>query len=135
MSANPTAAGCRSGILYISYDGMLEPLGQSQVVAYLEGLAPGRLIHLVSFEKASDWHDRSQREAMGRRLARAGIAWHPLRYHKSPSAPATAFDVAIGSALAIALVRKHGLKIVHARSYVPALMALAAKKATGVAFL
>ncbi len=28
------------GILYISYDGMLEPLGQSQVVGYLEKLAP-----------------------------------------------------------------------------------------------
>ena len=24
------------GVLYISYDGMLEPLGQSQVLAYLE---------------------------------------------------------------------------------------------------
>lgn len=26
-------------LLYISYDGMLEPLGQSQVLAYLEKLA------------------------------------------------------------------------------------------------
>jgi hypothetical protein len=43
------------GILYISYDGMLEPLGQSQVLAYREKLAPGRRIHLVSFEKTGDW--------------------------------------------------------------------------------
>src|SRR3954453_19797515 len=47
-----TGAGSSApGILYISYDGMLEPLGQSQVVAYLEMLAPGRRIHLISFEK------------------------------------------------------------------------------------
>ena len=31
-------------ILYISYDGMLEPLGQSQVVAYLEKLSPAAAV-------------------------------------------------------------------------------------------
>ena len=42
-------------ILYISYDGMLEPLGQSQVLAYLKRVAHGRRIHLISFEKSEDW--------------------------------------------------------------------------------
>ena len=66
-----TARGRAPGILYISYDGMLEPLGQSQVLAYLERLAPGRHIHLISFEKARDWTDGVQREAMSERLRRA----------------------------------------------------------------
>lgn len=123
------------GILYISYDGMLEPLGQSQVVAYLEKLAAGRRIHLVSFEKAADWADVARRGAMRARLGTAGIAWHPMRYHKSPSAPATAFDIAAGSAKAVALARRHRLGIVHARSYVPALMALAVKRLSGAKFL
>jgi glycosyltransferase involved in cell wall biosynthesis len=135
LSANPTPAGGGPGILYISYDGMLEPLGQSQVLAYLERLAPGRRIHLISFEKPPDWGDVAARGAMRERLRQAGIAWHPLRYHKSPSAPATAYDVAVGSALAIALVRGHRLGLVHARSYVAAAMALAAKGLTGAAFL
>ena len=134
MSASP-ARGDGPGILYISYDGMLEPLGQSQVVAYLEKLAPGRRIHLISFEKPRDWADEARQKAMRGRLERAGIAWHPLRYHKSPSAPATAYDIAVGAALAVRLVRRHRLGIVHARSYVPALMALAAKRASGAAFL
>ena len=102
-----TSAGAGSsapGILYISYDGMLEPLGQSQVVAYLEKLAPGRRIHLVSFEKDADWADVAARAAIRHRLDRAGINWHPKRYHKSPSAPATAYDIAVGSALAIHLM-------------------------------
>ena len=133
-----TSAGAGSsapGILYISYDGMLEPLGQSQVVAYLEKLAPGRRIHLVSFEKDADWADVAARAAIRHRLDRAGINWHPKRYHKSPSAPATAYDIAVGSALAIQLIREHRLRIVHARSYVAAAMALAAKRLTRVAFL
>ena len=48
-------------ILYISYDGMLEPLGQSQVLAYLKRLANGRRIHLISFEKADDWVNVAER--------------------------------------------------------------------------
>lgn len=123
------------GILYISYDGMLEPLGQSQVLAYLERLSPGRRIHLISFEKSDDWRDKAKREAVRRRIADAGIIWHPLRYHKRPSALATAYDIAIGTARAVALVRRHDLKIVHARSYVAALIALAVKRLCGTQFL
>jgi glycosyltransferase involved in cell wall biosynthesis len=123
------------GILYVSYDGMLEPLGQSQVLAYLERLSEGRRIHLVSYEKAGDWQESGRREAMVRRMAEAGIRWHPLRYHKSPSALATAYDVAVGIALAITLARRHRLTIVHARSYVAALVALIVKRIAGARFL
>jgi glycosyltransferase involved in cell wall biosynthesis len=123
------------GILYISYDGMLEPLGQSQVLAYLERLADGRRIHLISFEKPADWADTTPRDAVAARLAQAGIGWHPLRYHKRPSAPATAYDIAVGTANAIALAKRHRLSLVHARSYVAALIALAVKRITGAKFL
>lgn len=123
------------GVLYISYDGVLEPLGQSQVVPYLEKLAAGRRIHLISFEKPRDWADQARREAIRERLRRAGIGWHPLRYHKSPSALASAFDIAAGSACAVTLALRRRISIVHARSYVPALMALAVKRLTGAKFL
>lgn len=124
-----------AGVLYLSYDGMLEPLGQSQVLAYLEKLAPGRRIHLISYEKAEDWSDVPRRSEVAARIAAAGIRWHPLRYHKAPSAPATAYDVAVGTALAIRLSLQHRLRIVHARSYVAGLIALAVKRATRVRFL
>ena len=123
------------GILYISYDGMLEPLGQSQVLAYLEKLSSGRRIHLISFEKRSDWRNQANREQLRKRIGQVGIVWHPLTYHRTPSAPATAYDIAQGTALALALAIRHRLSIVHARSYVPALMALAVKRATGAQFL
>lgn len=124
-----------SGVLYISYDGMLEPLGQSQVLAYLKKLAVDRSIHLISFEKKADWEQADRRDALATEIADAGIRWHPLRYHKTPSALATAYDIAAGSALAVRLARRHGLTIVHARSYVAATMALAVKRSTGAKFL
>jgi glycosyltransferase involved in cell wall biosynthesis len=123
------------GVLYISYDGMLEPLGQSQVLAYLERLAPGRRMHLISFEKAGDWADDGNVDAVRGRIAGAGIHWHPLRYHKSPTAPATASDIAAGTALALALTLGHRIRLIHARSYVAGLMALAVKRTTSARFL
>ncbi|HEX5184732.1 MAG TPA: glycosyltransferase [Allosphingosinicella sp.] len=122
-------------ILYISYDGMLEPLGQSQVLAYLEQLAGDCDIRLMSFEKKADWRDRARRDALRARLRNAGIAWLPLRYHKAPSAPATAWDIAVGSAVASWQILRHRIRVVHARSYVPGVMALAAKRLTGARFL
>jgi len=124
-----------SGVLYISYDGMLEPLGQSQVLAYLEPLARDRPIHLLSFEKPEYWARTVQREAISLRMRKAGIHWHPRRYHKKPSAIATAYDILVGTLSALWLVVRYRLTIIHARSDVPALMAWLAKRFTSAKFL
>ena len=123
------------GVLYLSYDGMLEPLGQSQVLAYLERLAAERTIHLVSFEKPEDLADQPARARVAQRIAMSGIHWHPLRYHKRPSALATAYDILAGITIGSWLARRHGLGIVHARSYVAAVMALAIKRLSGARFV
>src|SRR3954451_24326025 len=114
---------------------MLEPLGQSQVLSYLERLSGRYEIGLISFDKKADWEEAGPREALGRRIEAAGIGWTPLRYHKAPSAPATAYDIAVGSLVGIREARRRRTAIVHARSYVAGLMALAAKRATGARFL
>lgn len=123
------------GILYISYDGMLEPLGQSQVLAYLNQLAAGRRIHLISFEKSEDWVRQAEWERIRLDMVGTGIVWHPLRYHKWPSAMATAWDIGCGIALGLWLVLRHRLHIVHARSYVASVIALVLKGLTGVQFV
>jgi glycosyltransferase involved in cell wall biosynthesis len=122
-------------VLYVSYDGMLEPLGQSQVCAYLKRLAPGRAIHLISFEKPEDLQDKTAFNAVASDLNAAGIVWHPLKYHRRPSAIATAWDIAVGCMLGMLLVWRHGIGIVHARSYVSAVIALCLKAVTGTSFL
>ena len=124
-----------SSVLYISYDGMLEPLGQSQVLAYLKRLVADRPIHLISYEKAGDWANVAERERLALDITASGIVWHPLRYHKRPTALATAWDIANGMRLGLWLVLRHRLRIVHARSYVPSVMALAIKRLTGVKYL
>ncbi len=125
----------KPAVLYISYDGMLEPLGQSQVIAYLEGLATEHDIHLISYEKPDDWRDTALQNTIRNRLNKSNINWHPLRYHKAPSVPATLFDIAHGTALAFCLVLRHRVKIIHARSYLPALIGRMVKAVTGVKLL
>lgn len=115
-------------VLYISYDGILEPLGQSQVLRYLERLTPDHKIVLISFERLHDWQQIERREALRRHICAAGITWIPLRYHKRPSAPATAYDIVQGVIVGAWAVMRHRIGIVHARSYVPSVIALALKK-------
>src|SRR5690606_13582128 len=117
----------KQGLLYLAYDGMLEPLGQSQVLAYLERLATDHRVHLLSFEKPEDWADAAARARLRARMDAAGIRWHPRRYHRRPSALATSWDIGVGTLSGIWLVLRHHLRIVHARSYVAAVMALALK--------
>lgn len=122
-------------ILYISYDGVLEPLGQSQVLAYLRHLAESRSIHLISFEKETDWANAQERERIACEIKTCGIVWHPLRYHKRPTAVATTWDIANGIRLGLWLVLRYQLHIVHARSYVPSVIALFIKQFTDVEYL
>ena len=124
-----------SGLLYIAYDGMLEPLGQSQVLAYLERLAIDRPIHLLSFEKPEDWAEAHARSRVQARMDAAGIHWYPRRYHKRPSAVATSWDIGVGILGGLWLVLRHRLHIVHARSYVAAVMAFALKRMTRARFV
>ncbi len=115
--------------LYICYLSLEDPLVQTQVVAYLEGLARlGHRIHLLTYEPQLD---AGRRSALRAELEGRGIVWHSLRYHKRPSLPATAYDALAGALLATRLVRRHRLEAVHARSHVPAASGLLAKRLTG----
>lgn len=122
-------------VLYISYNGMLDPLGQSQVIPYLRELAKsGVHLTLLSFERRAAFEPpgRARCEKLRRQLATEDIQWHWLRYHQKPSLPATAYDVVAGIRCAQRLVRRNGIEMVHARSHVPATIALALKKRFGI---
>lgn len=122
-------------VLYLTYDGLMEPLGQSQVLPYLRHLARGREITLVTYEKGRDLDDAARRTQFEAIVRRTGIRWIPLRYHNRPSALATAYDLAVGLAVCVWVCVTRRIRIVHARSYVPAVLALALKRLFGVRFI
>lgn len=122
-------------VLFISYNGMLDPLGQSQVIPYLKELSKlGAQFTLLSYERDHAFSPEGRKlcESLRAELAVSGIEWHWLRYHKRPSIPATAFDVAAGVRFASRLIRHKRIEMVHARSHIPALIALRLKQRLGV---
>ena len=121
-------------VLFISYNGMLDPLGQSQVIPYLRELATrGVRFTLLSFErpKAFEPEGIAQCEQLREKLKSQGIEWHRLRYHQRPSVPATIYDVFAGYRKAAQLVKRNRIEMVHARGHIPATIALGLKKRFG----
>ncbi|MDQ3078043.1 MAG: glycosyltransferase [Pseudomonadota bacterium] len=113
---------------------MTDPLGGSQILPYLAELAGrGHSIDLISFEKPgiaeAQWADVSAR------CASAGIAWHPMAYHKHPPILSTVRDIVAMKRKAGALSAVKPYDIVHCRSYIAAVVGVAMKARFGTRFL
>jgi len=65
-------------------------------------------------------------------LAKSEIDWHFLRYHKRPSLPATSYDVLAGIRYGSRLVQSKQIEMIHARSHIPATIALRLKRRFGI---
>ncbi len=110
--------------VYLTYDGLDDPLGQSQVLPYLLGLARrGHRFHVISFEK------RPSRIRVAEEIV-PGVVWTALRYHKQPTLPATLFDITQGFAAATVLHAIGRAELIHVRSTIPGAMALPLVRAT-----
>lgn len=118
--------------LYITYTGLMDPLGESQVLQYVLGLAAkGHEMAVLSFEKPDALADSAGIAAMQAKLKAAGIRWHRARYHRKPGMPATAFDIWLGIRKGSTIARSMGAEVVHCRSYPGSLMGLGVKRRTG----
>lgn len=124
-----------TNVLYISYTGLLDPLGQSQVLQYVLGLARDHRITLLTFEKPHALANAPELDALAERCRAAGIDWHRLTYHNRPGIPATIYDIAVGIRKASDLARTGQIQIVHTRSYIAGMIGLTVKRRTGARFI
>jgi glycosyltransferase involved in cell wall biosynthesis len=113
----------------------MEPLGQSQFLAYQEIVAENRLVILMTFEKSEDWNNSIEKETLQKRVHKANIVWKALRYHKRFSVLATAYDVLCGIIAGSLLLRRHKARTVYARSFIPAVIGLMLKRIWGVSLV
>src|SRR6056297_173460 len=78
-------------VLYISYDGMTDPLGQSQVLPYLKGLTgKGYRITLLSFEKPNRYIQL--RNTIEQETNTHNIDWQPIGYTSKPPVLSSMID-------------------------------------------
>ncbi|OFY85164.1 MAG: hypothetical protein A3F72_05130 [Bacteroidetes bacterium RIFCSPLOWO2_12_FULL_35_15] len=121
-------------VLYISYDGMTDPLGQSQVIPYLIGLSQlGHQITIISCEKKDRFE--KQNKFIVELLKSNNIAWHPVSYSKLPSVFAKQFNLNRINKKAFALYKEKKFELVHSRSYMAALIGLKLKQKYGIKFI
>lgn len=121
-------------VLYISYDGLTDPLGQSQVLPYLVELSKqGFRFTILSFEKK----ERYQKEQSIIRtiVNNAGIEWKPLFFTAKPPVLSKIYDRYRMWHKALSLYKKDRFDIIHCRSYVAAEVGLRLKKRFGAKFL
>ncbi|MFU8865535.1 MAG: glycosyltransferase [Rhodobacterales bacterium] len=121
--------------LYLTRNGLLEPLGQSQVMGYLRGLSREYAITLITYEKAEDWADTAAMARARADCAAHGIRWLPQRFRPQPKIIAPALSMLRMVWLVRREVRRRGIRLIHARSYIPASIALVVSRMTDVPFL
>lgn len=114
-------------ILYLSYDGLTDPLGQSQILPYLLGLEKlGYSYYIISAEKEQSYQEHSER--VNQLIKGRRIVWIPVKYHRRPPVLSTLYDLYRMSLRAGALAKHKKVKAVHCRSYLATLIGMRLKK-------
>ncbi len=121
-------------ILFISYDGMTDPLGQSQVIPYLSNLTKfGYTFIILSCDKPARY--AANKEYVEGLIAPFPIKWVSVKYHKRPPVLSSLFDFYILKKKATQLHHLHKFDMVHTRPGLPTLVALHLKEKYGLKFL
>ncbi len=108
-------------ILYLSYDGLTDPLGQSQILPYLVGLSKlGYSINVISFEKKSFYIRNS--DFVTEICKENNIVWNKLNYNRKPPIVSTVYDLYSMWRKATFLIKSNNISLVHCRSYLTALI-------------
>jgi glycosyltransferase involved in cell wall biosynthesis len=111
-------------VLYVTHYGLLEPLGQSQILPYLTGLARQDIsIEILSFEKRQFMADRARLEELSKELRSQEMLWFPRRYRRGASLRLLGTDLLAASLQIRSRCARGDIDLLHCRSHVPALMA------------
>ena len=103
-------------ILFVSYDGMTDSLGQSQVIPYIIELSKKEFkFSLLSFEKETNYN--KFKDTVKRLCSENNIDWHPKSYTKKPPILSTIWDIFRMYQETKMIHEKSPIDIIHCRSY------------------
>lgn len=115
-------------VLYLSYDGLTDPLGQSQILPYLIGLTKkGHSFSIISFEKEINFN--KQKNEIYDLCKAHNLNWIPLMYTKRPPVLSTLFDLWRMKKTVQRIAYSHPFEIIHCRSYLTGIIGMNYAKA------
>jgi len=113
--------------LFISYDGLSDPLGQSQILPYILNISKHpRNLYLISFEKKIRLSNLIKK--INDRIEKKNIKWFNLNFTSKYGKIGKLYDLLKLFCFSFYLVLKFDIKIVHGRGLIPSLTALLLKK-------
>lgn len=122
-------------IIYLTRNGLLEPLGQSQVIPYLRGLSKYYSITLISYEKFQDFSNSELMNNVAKDCIKYGIRWLPQKFKPNLNIFFSAISILKMIWLVKKVVNQENCKLIHARSYIPAFVALIINRLKGTPFI
>ena len=121
-------------VIYLSYDGMTDPLGQSQVIPYVKGLSrKSHKMTILSFEKPdrlSKYKTDIQNE-----LKEYDINWYPFPYKRGLLLISTVINLITAAFFMKTYIREQGVEMIHCRSYISSILGLYFKNTMGTKFI
>lgn len=124
----------KKSTLFISFDGLSDPLGQSQILPYLCGIAAnGYHITILSCEKQS--RIKAEENAIREKINNLPIAWEYILYEESKGFMARIQYIFQLYRLAKKQMQQKPIALVHCRSYLTALIGLRLKRKKNIPFV
>jgi len=111
-------------ILYISYDGVLEPLGQSQILEYIYNNSRYYSFYLISFEKKNNLKNISKLNKLKNKISKYDINWIYLNYSNKKHIHKVIYNFLKAQLIITNLILFKKIKIIHIRSYIPGIILL-----------
>lgn len=112
---------------------MTDPLGQSQVLPYIEALSLNYNFFLISCEKPDTFAVKEH--IIRERLRGKNISWFPISYHKFPPVLSTLYDIKLIKATASEIIKINKIDLIHCRSYISSLIGLKFKRRNNIPFV
>jgi len=109
----------KKNVIYISPDGMLEPLGYSQVLKYLLEISTDFEVILISFEKEADLSKTGLKEGVYDLCQSNNIKWIWFKYDNWPKLSSSLFNIIKLFFVVFFLLCKKEISLIHIRSYFP----------------
>ena len=121
-------------VLYITFDGITDPLGRSQILPYLIGLRQrGHNIHILSQEKQDQL--KNDKASVDQTLEKHGVYWDYIVYKNKPAIIQPLVQRSKIKKMAFEIIANKQVKLTHCRSYMAGSVGLEIKRKHGVPFV